>query len=104
MKELFQKPVLITIGVFSLVVLLVNMFIDEPEFNKLSDRVIFELKTNHPEKADITFFRLVQENVFNIEIIVTTLITILKFQIVTRMIMLLTVTGTTVPFAHFTKN
>lgn len=61
-----KKPILITIGVFTIIVLIVSYTLKEPVFRKLKDQIEFELRTNHPEKADACYLKVIREDTFDI--------------------------------------
>lgn len=62
-----RKSLLITIGVFIGVAILINSFLDDPTFNKLSDKAHFELQANQPELAEKTLFQILLQDSLNIE-------------------------------------
>lgn len=62
-----RQPFLVTIGVFLGVTILINLLIDNPTFNKLSDKAHFELQANQTELAEKTLFQIVLQDSLNIE-------------------------------------
>lgn len=62
-----RQSFLITIGVFVGVAILINLLLDNPTFDKLSDKADFELQANRPELAEKTLFQIVLQDSLKIE-------------------------------------
>ncbi len=62
-----RQSFLITIGVFVGVAILINLLLDNPTFDKLSDKADFELQANQTELAEKTLLQIVLQDSFNIE-------------------------------------
>ena len=57
----------ITIGVFVGVAILINLFLDNPTFSKLSDKADFELQANQAELAEKNMLQIALQDSLNIE-------------------------------------
>jgi RsiW-degrading membrane proteinase PrsW (M82 family) len=53
-----KNSVLIVIGIFLSVVIAVSVFVSEPEFSSLDNELRFELQSNQPQEAELTFYKL----------------------------------------------
>jgi protease PrsW len=62
-----RQSFLITIGVFVGVAILINLLLDNPTFDKLSDKADFELQANQTELAEKTLLQIVLQDSLNIE-------------------------------------
>jgi RsiW-degrading membrane proteinase PrsW (M82 family) len=62
-----KKSTLITIGVFIGVIILINLFLDNPTFDNLSDKANFELRANQPELAENTLLQIVLQDCLKVE-------------------------------------
>lgn len=62
-----RQSFLITIGVFAGVAILINLLLDNPTFDKLSDKADFELQANQTELAEKTLLQIVLQDSLNIE-------------------------------------
>jgi hypothetical protein len=62
-----RQSFLITIGVFVGVALLINLLLNNPTFDKLSDKADFELQANQTELAEKTLLQIVLQDSLNIE-------------------------------------
>lgn len=62
-----RKSFYITIAAFVLVVISLNIFLENPLFENLRDKAVFEQKANRPGRAEITFQQLIHQDIYNID-------------------------------------
>lgn len=62
-----RQSFLITIGVFVGVAILINLILSNPTFDKLQDKVDFELQANQPELVENTLLQIVLQDSLKIE-------------------------------------
>lgn len=62
-----RQSLLITVGVLVGVVILINLALNNPTFDKLSDKADFELKSNQTELAEKTLLQIVFQDSLNVE-------------------------------------
>jgi RsiW-degrading membrane proteinase PrsW (M82 family) len=62
-----RKSFFIAIAAFLTVALLLNILIEDPEFDQLIDKAKFEQQANQPELAEKTFFQLIGQDITNID-------------------------------------
>jgi RsiW-degrading membrane proteinase PrsW (M82 family) len=57
----------ITLGVFILAAIAINVFVNDPIFQNLTDKAAFEERANQPELAEQTLLQIIKEDRFNID-------------------------------------
>ncbi len=62
-----KKSFLITVGIFLLVILIINLIIKDPSFKNLVEQASYELKSNQPELAEKTYLKLIYSDTSNID-------------------------------------
>lgn len=62
-----RKSLYITAATFAAIALLVNLAFEDPEFENLKDKAVFEQEANQPEKAEQTLLELISQDIFNID-------------------------------------
>jgi protease PrsW len=63
-----KKSFYVTVGVFLLIILIINVISKDPFFNDLKEQVRFELKSNQPELAEMTYLKLISKDTNNVEL------------------------------------
>jgi len=63
----FRKSFFITITAFLIVAALINIFIDNPDFDELIEKAKFEQMANRPELAEKTYLQIIGQDIYNIE-------------------------------------
>jgi RsiW-degrading membrane proteinase PrsW (M82 family) len=63
-----KNTIYFVVGIFLTAVILVNLFISEPVFTKLPDKLAFELRSNQPEEAQGTLHELILRDPDNIDL------------------------------------
>jgi RsiW-degrading membrane proteinase PrsW (M82 family) len=63
----FRRSLFITIGSFIVVAVLLNLFLENPTFDKLTDKAEFEQQANQPGLAEVTFLQIIGQDIYNIE-------------------------------------
>lgn len=62
-----KKSLFIAAAVFAAVVIVINLLIKTPTFDNLWDKANFEIQSNQPELAEQTLFKIVENNIDNID-------------------------------------
>jgi protease PrsW len=62
-----RKSFYITIAVFALAVVFLNIFLENPDFDNLIDKAVFEQKANQPARAEKTFLQLISQDMYTID-------------------------------------
>jgi protease PrsW len=62
-----RRSLFIAIAAFLAVVILFTIFINDPAFDRLIDKALFEQQANQPELAEQTFRQILEEDIYNID-------------------------------------
>ncbi|MFL5729107.1 MAG: PrsW family glutamic-type intramembrane protease, partial [Cytophagaceae bacterium] len=63
-----RKSFIITIGIFAFSVIMANLFLPDPVFDNLSDKVTFQQQANMPNRAEETLLKIIENDSFTVEV------------------------------------